>query len=45
MTRLRMIFALPFCLLGLALIYLSGLIGGDRMADLILSAMKKNLSD
>jgi len=42
-TRLRMVLALPFCLLGLALIFLSGLIGGERMADLILTSMKKHI--
>ena len=43
MTRSRMILALPFTLLGLLFIYLSALIGGEDMADLILSSMKKNL--
>jgi len=43
MTRARMILALPFTLLGLAFIYLSALIGGEKMADLILTSMKKHM--
>lgn len=43
MSRFRLILATPFVLLGLALTYVGALIGGGRMAAIILDAMKRNL--